>query len=138
MVVVGIIDSSLKMWAQVDLKKLVAYGTVQEMNLILLGFMIGSSSVIKATSLFILAHTILSTIFFLLSDSLYRRYNTRSVLSVRGLLQTTPIFGYVLFICCLFFAGLPFTLKFVVEVYIFIQLFSINSSVLTIALFICN
>lgn len=138
LVIIGIIDSSLKMWAQVDLKKLVAYGTVQEMNLILLGFILGSNSVIKATSLFILAHTILSTIFFLLSDSLYKRFGSRSTVSVRGLLQVNPLFGYMLFICCLFFAGLPFTLKFIVEVYIFVQLISINTSILIIMVFICN
>lgn len=138
LVIIGIIDSSLKMWSQVDLKKLVAYGTVQEMNLILLGFVLGSNSIIKATSLFILAHTILSTIFFLLSDSLYKRFGSRSTLSVRGLLQTTPLFGYMLFTCCLFFAGLPFTLKFIVEVYIFVQLLSINTSILILTLFICN
>lgn len=34
----GIIDSSLKMWGQTDLKKLVAYGTIQEMNIIYLVF----------------------------------------------------------------------------------------------------
>lgn len=34
----GVIDSSLKMWGQTDLKKLVAYGTVQEMNIIFLVF----------------------------------------------------------------------------------------------------
>ena len=136
--VIGVIDSSIKMWSQVDLKKLVAYGTVQEMNLILLGFILGSNSIIKATSLFILAHTILSTIFFLLSDSLYKRFSSRSSTSVRGLLQNAPAFGYLLFICCLLFAGLPFTLKFIVEVYIFVQLFSINSSILTLMLFICN
>lgn len=136
--VIGVIDSSLKMWAQVDLKKLVAYGTIQEMNLILIGFSLASSSVIKAVSLFILAHTILSTIFFLFADSLYRRFNARSTVSVRGLLQNYPTLGYTLFTCCLFFAGLPFTLKFVVEVYIFVQLFSINSSLTLGTLLICN
>ena len=35
---IGVIDSSLKMWGQTDLKKLVAYGTIQEMNLIFLTF----------------------------------------------------------------------------------------------------
>jgi len=35
---VGVLDSSLKMWGQTDLKKLVAYGTIQEMNLIYLVF----------------------------------------------------------------------------------------------------
>jgi formate hydrogenlyase subunit 3/multisubunit Na+/H+ antiporter MnhD subunit len=34
----GVIDASLKMWGQTDLKKLVAYGTIQEMNLIYLVF----------------------------------------------------------------------------------------------------
>lgn len=62
----GVIDSSLKMWAQVDLKKLVAYGTIQEMNLILITFIIGTSNSVKAGSLFIIAHTLLSTIFFIM------------------------------------------------------------------------
>jgi len=35
---IGVVDSSLKMWGQSDLKKLVAYGTIQEMNLIYLVF----------------------------------------------------------------------------------------------------
>lgn len=37
--VLGIVDASLKMWGQTDLKKLVAYGTIQEMNMIYLTFM---------------------------------------------------------------------------------------------------
>lgn len=136
--IIGVIDASLKMWAQVDLKKLVAYGTVQEMNLILVGFIVGTASAIKASSLFIIAHTILSTIFFLFIDTLYRRFASRSTTSIRGLLQTAPVLGYMLFICCLLFAGLPFTLKFVVELYIFTQLFQISNSLVIIVLFICN
>lgn len=136
--VIGVIDSSIKMWAQVDLKKLVAYGTIQEMNLILIGFSLATSSIIKAVSLFILAHTILSTIFFLFADSLYRRFNSRSTTSVRGLLQNYPFLGYTLFICCLFFAGLPFTLKFIVEVFIFLQVFNVNGVVAALLLIICN
>ena len=108
------------------------------MNLILIGFVLGTNSIIKAVSLFILAHTILSTIFFLFSDSLYRRFSARSTTAVRGLLQNTPTLGYTLFICCLFFAGLPFTLKFVVEVYIFVQLFATNVSIMVLVLLICN
>lgn len=135
---IGVIDASLKMWAQVDLKKLVAYGTVQEMNLILIGFSLGTASAVKATSLFILAHTILSTMFFLLSDSLYRRFGARNTSSVRGVLQTAPTLGYTIFVCCLLFAGLPFTLKFLVEVYIFAQLFATNVGALVCVLFICN
>jgi formate hydrogenlyase subunit 3/multisubunit Na+/H+ antiporter MnhD subunit len=33
---IGIVDASIKMFSQVDLKKLVAYCTIQEMNMIYL------------------------------------------------------------------------------------------------------
>ena len=39
--IMGVLDASLKMWGQLDLKKLVAYGTVQEMNLIYIAFLWG-------------------------------------------------------------------------------------------------
>jgi len=32
LLLIGVIDSSIKMWHQTDLKKLIAYTTVQEMN----------------------------------------------------------------------------------------------------------
>lgn len=136
--VVGIIDSSLKMWAQVDLKKLVAYGTIQEMNLILLCFCFGNLLSVQLILLFILAHTLLSTMFFGLVDSVYKRFNSRSVYKVKGLVQATPILGYVLFTCLLLFAGLPFTLKFIVEVYVFSQALSFNFFFLIVLIFICN
>lgn len=136
--VIGVIDSSLKMWAQVDLKKLVAYGTVQEMNLILIGFTVGTLAVVKSVSLFILAHTLLSTMFFLHSDSLYRRFGSRSTLVVRGLFQNTPMFAVTLFTGCLFFAGIPFTLKFSVEVYVFLQLWGFSTTTLVLIVFVCN
>lgn len=44
--IIGVIDASLKMWGQTDLKKLIAYSTVQEMNLIYLTFCIGDSNAI--------------------------------------------------------------------------------------------
>lgn len=136
--VLGVIDSSLKMWAQVDLKKLVAYGTVQEMNLILFCFCLGNSVSIQFILLFVLAHTLLSTIFFGLVDSIYKRYNSRSVYAVRGVVQATPHLAYIVFACCLFFAGLPFTLKFIVEVYVFSQIMHFNFFFLVILILICN
>lgn len=36
--IMSVFDASLKMWSQTDLKKLVAYCTIQEMNLIYLTF----------------------------------------------------------------------------------------------------
>lgn len=134
----GVIDSSLKMWVQVDLKKLIAYGTIQEMNLILISFLVGTATSVKAGSLFIIAHTLLSTIFFLLVDSVYRRFNSRTTYNIKGLINSHGYFGYIIFIACLLFAGLPFTLKFVVEVYVFNLVLSLNYSLFFITAFFCN
>jgi formate hydrogenlyase subunit 3/multisubunit Na+/H+ antiporter MnhD subunit len=39
--IIGMFDASIKMWSQTDIKKLIAYATVQEMNIIFLLFNLG-------------------------------------------------------------------------------------------------
>jgi formate hydrogenlyase subunit 3/multisubunit Na+/H+ antiporter MnhD subunit len=41
--VLGVLDASVKMWGQIDIKKLIAYATVQEMNIIYLLFVWGDA-----------------------------------------------------------------------------------------------
>ena len=60
----SVCDVSLKFFSQVDLKKLVAYSTVQEMNLIYIGLLWGSKKSLIYVSIFSLTHTLLSTMFF--------------------------------------------------------------------------
>ena len=134
----GVIDSSCKMWGQVDLKKLVAYATIQEMNLILLLLLLGSTYALKMCGFFIIAHTLLSSLFFYIVDVVYKRIGSRSIYSISGVLNTAPMLGYAIFIACILFAGIPFTLKFVVEVYLYTQLFNINSFFTVSLLIIAN
>ena len=118
----GILDSSLKMWGQTDLKKLVAYGTIQEMSLIYLAFCWGDSVAIFGGILFCITHAFLSSLLFYLVDCIQRRYNTRSVVEISGILHTTPNLGIAILIAVILYAGLPGTLKFTSEVYIFMGL----------------
>ena len=60
--IMGVIDSSLKMWGQTDLKKLVAYGIIQEMNLIYLTFCWGDSYAILGGIIFTITHALLSAL----------------------------------------------------------------------------
>jgi len=123
---IGIFDSSLKMWGQTDLKKLIAFATIQEMNLILSLLILSDYITLKLTFFFIIAHSVLSSIFFYITDLLYKRYNTRSVLAINGLLNTNPLLGFSIFISVILFGGLPFTLKFIVEIFLFSQLINVN------------
>lgn len=128
----GVIDASMKMWGQTDLKKLVAYGTIQEMNLIYLCFMFGDSFCINAGILFTATHAFLSAMMFFIVDCIYRRYHTRSVIELNGILHITPNLAVAILLMTIFFAGLPGTIKFISEFYIFSGL--ISNSIFSCAL----
>ena len=134
----GVIDSSLKMWGQTDIKKLVAYGTVQEMNLIFLVFCWGDINCVNAGILFSATHAFLSSLMFFLVDCLYRRYHTRSLVEINGILHFTPNLAISIILMTIFFAGLPGTLKYVVEFYIFSGFLEISPSSTFILMIIAN
>ena len=118
-VIMGVIDASLKMWGQLDLKKLVAYGTVQEMNIIYLAFLWGDSGAFIGGVIFCITHAFLSPLMFYLVDCIQRRYSTRIVSEISGILHTTPNLGISILIMQVLYSGLPGTLKFLSEFYIF-------------------
>lgn len=124
--IIGVIDASLKMWGQTDLKKLVAYGTIQEMNLIFLVFCWGDSYGLIGGILFCFMHAILSTLMFFLVDCVQKRYHSRSVVELSGILHLTPNLGISILLMCIFYSGVPGTLKFTSEFYIFNGLFEIS------------
>lgn len=136
--IVGIVDASLKMWGQTDLKKLVAYGTIQEMNLIYLTFCWGDTNAVVGGILFSVTHGALSALMFFIVDCIQRRFNSRSVTELSGILQITPLLGISILVMCILYAGLPGTLKFTCEFYIFCGLFEITPVLTLILFFIAN
>ena len=118
------------MWGQTDLKKLVAYGTIQEMNLIFLVFCWGDINSIVAGILFTATHSFLSALMFFIVDCIYRRYHTRSLVEINGILHLTPNLAIAILSMCIFFSGLPGTIKFITEFYIF-------NGFLEISIFLC-
>ena len=126
------------MWGQTDLKKLVAYGTIQEMNLIFLTFCWGDTNAIFGGILFSITHGALSSLMFYVVDCIQRRFNSRSVTELSGILQITPLLGITNIFMCVLYAGLPGTLKFSCEFYIFSGLFEITPTITLVLFFIAN
>lgn len=135
---VGVVDSSLKMWGQTDLKKLVAYGTIQEMNLIYLVFSWGDINSITIGILFSATHAFLSALMFFIVDCVYRRYRTRSIIEINGILHLTPNLGISIILMVVFFAGLPGTIKFISEFYLFSSFFEISPLMCVLLMLIAN
>lgn len=124
--VIGIIDSSIKMWHQTDLKKLIAYTTVQEMNFLCIPILWNDLFGELIVSLFIMTHCLLSCIFFFYIDVISRRFSTRVASQITGLSHSMPSFSFIIFISWILFSGLPYTIKFLLEIGIFSTLFNYN------------
>lgn len=136
--IMGVVDASIKMWGQLDLKKLVAYGTVQEMNLIYIAFLWGDVNLYIGGIMFCVTHAFLSALMFYLVDCIQRRFNTRIVSEISGILHLTPNLGISILLMQVFYSGLPGTLKFLSEFYIFSGLFSVCPFFVVIILIIAN
>jgi len=136
--IMGVIDSSLKMWGQTDLKKLVAYGTIQEMNIIYLAFCWGDSYAILGGILFSATHAFLSALMFYIVDCVYRRFHTRSLIEINGILHITPNLGIAIIFMLIFFSGIPGTIKFISEFYIFSGLLESSPSVCLLLMLVAN
>ncbi len=115
----SIFDASLKMWGQTDLKKLAAYATIQEMNMIYLMLIFAESQFIFFSIIFVITHAFLSAYMFFLVDCVYKRFSSRSIIAVSGILNLCPFLGIFTIIKIIFFSALPGTIKFNVEFCLF-------------------
>jgi NADH:ubiquinone oxidoreductase subunit 4 (subunit M) len=116
---VGIIDASLKMWTQVDLKKLVAFCTIQEMNLIVICFLFGYSPIVSVGIIFCFMHALLSSMMFFLVDCVQRRFQSRQTAEVVGVVHSAPNLGVSIIFMVLMYLAIPGTLKFSCEFMLF-------------------
>jgi NADH-quinone oxidoreductase subunit M len=116
----------------------VAYGTIQEMNLIYLTFNLGDLNIIVAGFLFSATHAYLSSLMFFLVDCFYRRFHTRSIIEVNGLLHTTPNLALAIIFMLIIFSGLPGTLKFTCEFFIFSGFLLISPVVTLLLMLVLN
>lgn len=89
------------------------------MNLILLMLLLGDSGIAICAIVFSAAHAFLSSLMFFIVDCIYRRFHSRSVYSIQGLLHVTPNLGIIIILMCVLYSGLPGTIKFSCEFFIF-------------------
>ena len=136
--VFSVIDSTIKLWTQIDLKKSIAYCTVQEMNLMYVLLLINNSKIILIVIVFSVTHALLAALFFYLIDVVYRIYFTRSTYNLTGLLYLTPTLAWFIFFSNIMYAGIPFTLKFYVELSVYKILFDVNIFNLILIMFVVN
>jgi hydrogenase-4 component F len=119
---------------QTDVKRLLAYSSVEHIGLIAVAIGIGGPVGIYAALLHLVNHSITKALLFFLSGELVQRYGTRRIRAIRGVVGATPLLGSLLLIGVLAITGLPPFGMFVSELSIVVAGFREGYAVVTVVL----
>lgn len=103
----SVIASSLFMFAQKDVKRLLAYSSVENIGLIVLGFGIGGPVGILAALLQAVNHSIVKSLMFCTTGNILMKYHTRQLDKIKGMLQAVPLTSLALMLGALALVGTP-------------------------------
>src|SRR5574338_895039 len=102
---VGIAAASI--YFQKDMKRMLAYSSVEHMGIVSLAFGFGGFFGIYGALLHIINHAIAKPLMFFASGSISQRYETKSMSDIKGIIRTMPITGGLLLIGGLAIVGMP-------------------------------
>lgn len=111
----GALEASIRMWVATDIKRLIAFATIQEMNLIVIFIFLANPLHYQVLSSFIVVHGVLSALFFFLVDQVQKRFSSRNLLSLGGLAYYISFLPLIIWLSLLVFRGFPIFIKFLIE-----------------------
>lgn len=92
---------------QADLKRLLAYSSVEHMGLIVLAVGVGGPLGQLAAALHLLAHALSKGVMFCIAGEVTERYHTRTIARIRGIVRAAPLLGSLLFAGAFAITGVP-------------------------------
>jgi len=103
---------------QHDVKRLLAYSSVEHMGIIVLGIGISTPLAIYGALLHIINHAIAKSTLFYIAGVITQEYKTKNIMRIRGLISTMPLLGTMFMITILVITGTPpfsiFVSKFII------------------------
>lgn len=101
---ITVIAASLMLVRQHDLKRMLAYSSVEHIGLLTLAIGIGSGQLLI---LHAFNHSIVKVALFLMAGVVLHAYGTKSLPKLGGILKTSPMWGVVLIVAAFAIAGSP-------------------------------
>ncbi len=95
------------MYVQRDIKRLLAYSSMENMGLIVLAFGIGGPVGIIAGLLQAINHSLVKSLMFCASGNILMKYHSRNLDQVKGMLQVIPATGVILLVGVMALVGIP-------------------------------
>ena len=104
---ISIAAAAFFMYVQRDIKRLLAYSSMENIGLIVLAFGIGGPAGIFAGLLQAINHSIVKSLMFCTSGNILIKYRSRNLDQVKGMLQVIPLTGVLLMVGALALVGTP-------------------------------
>jgi proton-translocating NADH-quinone oxidoreductase chain M len=111
----SIVWGSVIALAQRDLKRMIAYSSINHMGIVLLAIAVYSQLGLLAAVLLMFAHGVVSALLFMASGSVHHTFGTRDVSRLGGITAVAPILATMLMVGSLASLGLPALISFPAE-----------------------
>ena len=95
------------MYMQRDIKRLLAYSSMENIGLIVLAFGIGGPAGIFAGLLQAINHSLVKSLMFCTSGNILIKYRSRNLDQVKAMLQVIPVSGVLMMVGALALVGIP-------------------------------
>ena len=105
--IVSVGAAAFFMYVQRDIKRLLAYSSMENIGLIVLAFGIGGPAGVFAGLLQAINHSLVKSLMFCTSGNILIKYRSRSLDQVKGMLQAIPFTGVLMLVGVLALVGTP-------------------------------
>ncbi len=131
--VIAIVYTSLVALVQEDMKKLIAYSSVEHMGYVTMGIFTFNTQGLDGAIFQMISHGFISSALFLCVGVIYDRMHTRDISAFGGLASRMPVYAMIFLFFTMANVGLPGTSGFIGEFLTLIAAFKVNTWVAAIA-----
>ncbi len=130
MVLLGLISlvvSSGFILVQKDLKRLLAYSSIEHIGIISIGFGLGAPAAVAGAAVHILNHAVAKSLMFFGAGNIVSTYKNHNIHVIRGVMKVLPFSGFMVLMGVFALTGFPPFSIFISEIFIIIAAFSSGS-----------
>lgn len=129
-------DVTCRLIVQVDLKAVIAYGSVLHVNLLVALILLDTTYLSLGTVLYIWGHSYATAGLFFATHLIERCYGSRSTFEISGAYNTNPAIALIAVFAVITFLDFPLTFFFWGEVWLWITMFSVLPVTTAVLLFV--
>jgi len=112
---------------QKDLKRLLAYSSIEHVGIISIGFGLGAPLATVGALLHIFYHAVTKSLMFFGAGNIVNNYKQHNMHSIKGVIKSMPFTGFMMLMGVFALCGFPPFAIFISEILIIISAFSIGS-----------